>query len=128
MTLLAYRLWRIAVPKQKVLLFSVTAKDCDFETFCTGGNGGQHRNAKQNGVRVRHRASGAVAEHRDGRDQRKNKEAAFSKLVKTKEFQQWHKAEVARLLRSDPDQSYMARVEAEVDRQMRPENLKIETF
>ena len=46
--------------KEKTLLFSVTAADCDFETFCTGGNGGQHRNAKQNGVRVRHRASGAV--------------------------------------------------------------------
>jgi hypothetical protein len=43
----------------KKLLFSVTAKDFDVETFCTGGNGGQHRNAKRN-----------------GRDQGKNRKAA----------------------------------------------------
>jgi protein subunit release factor B len=55
--------------KEKQLLFSLTAKDFEFTTFCTGGAGGQHRNAKQNGVRCFHPASGAVAEHRDGREQ-----------------------------------------------------------
>lgn len=53
----------------KHLLFSLTKKDFEVSTFCTGGKGGQHRNAKQNGVRILHPASGAVAEHRDGRDQ-----------------------------------------------------------
>jgi protein subunit release factor A len=53
----------------KQLLFSLTANDFEFQTFCTGGKGGQHRNAKQNGVRCLHPASGAVAEHRDGREQ-----------------------------------------------------------
>lgn len=105
----------------KTLLFSVTAEDCDFETFCTGGNGGQHRNAKQNGVRVRHRASGAVAEHRDGRDQRKNKEAAFAKLAQTKEFKAWHTREVARRLGGPT-------IDDIVDAQMAPENLKIEAY
>jgi protein subunit release factor B len=80
------------------LLFSLTANDFEFQTFCTGGAGGQHRNAKQNGVRCIHTASGARAEHRDGRDQRKNKEAAFKKCAETKEFIAWHKAEVARRL------------------------------
>lgn len=55
--------------KEKTLLFSLTKKDFTIQTFCTGGKGGQHRNAKQNGVRIIHPASGAVAEHRDGRDQ-----------------------------------------------------------
>lgn len=55
--------------KEKRLLFSLTKKDFEVYTFCTGGNGGQHRNAKRNGVRITHPVSGAVAEHRDGRDQ-----------------------------------------------------------
>jgi len=118
------------VPKQKTLLFSVTAKDCDFETFCTGGNGGQHRNAKKNGVRVRHRASGAVAEHRDGRDQRKNKEAAFAKLTETKEFKKWHRAQVARLIGTDLLEAIRLKenVERVVTAQMARKNLKIETY
>jgi peptide chain release factor 2 len=55
--------------ENKVLLFSVTKNDFEIQTFCTGGKGGQRRNAKQNGVRLIHLASGARAEHRDGRDQ-----------------------------------------------------------
>lgn len=78
------------------LLFSVTAKDFDVQTFCTGGNGGQHRNAKRNGVRIIHRASGARAEHRDGRDQAKNRAAAFEKLLRTPEWTAWHRLEIAR--------------------------------
>ena len=54
--------------KEMKLLFSLTKKDFKVETFCTGGKGGQHRNAKQYGVRIIHTASGARAEHRDGRD------------------------------------------------------------
>lgn len=55
--------------KEKVLLFSLTRKDFEVQTFCTGGPGGQHKNAKRNGVRIIHLDSGARAEHRDGRDQ-----------------------------------------------------------
>lgn len=106
--------------KEKKLLFSLTAKDFEFQTFCTGGKGGQHRNAKQNGVRCIHIASGARAEHRDGRDQRKNKEEAFRKCCETPAFKKWHKAEVARRLGQAAD------VEKAVDEAMQPENLKIE--
>lgn len=109
------------MPKEKKLLFSLTAKDFEFQTFCTGGPGGQHKNAKQNGVRVIHPASGARAEHRDGRDQRKNKETAFAKVAETKEFKTWHKAEVARRLgQSLP--------EIDVDRMMKPGDLKVEYY
>lgn len=113
--------------KEKKLLFSVTAKDCVFETFCTGGKGGQHRNAKQNGVRCRHLASGAVTEHRDGRDQRKNKETAFAKIAETKEFKRWHKAEVSRRLGQEPQIDY-AEIERRVAAQMAEKNLKVEEY
>lgn len=102
------------------LLFSLTKKDFEVQTFCTGGPGGQHKNAKKNGVRIIHKASGARAEHRDGRDQAKNKEAAFEKLAKTLKFKQWHKAEVSRFLGEAAD------LERKVDEYMQIQNLKIE--
>lgn len=104
------------------LLFSLTKKDFEVQTFTTGGNGGQHRNAKQNGVRIIHPASGARAEHRDGRDQAQNKKKAFEKLMETKEFKSWHKMETLRRL------GVLRSVEEEVERQMSPKNLKIEYF
>lgn len=85
----------------KKLLFSLTAKDFVFQTFCTGGSGGQHRNAKQNGVRCIHPASGARAEHRDGRDQYRNKQEAFRKCAESPVFQAWHRLETARRLGAD---------------------------
>ena len=104
----------------KKLLFSLTKNDFDVQTFCTGGNGGQHRNAKQNGVRIIHPASGARAEHRDGRDQVRNKREAFVKLTETPVFKAWMKREVARRL-------YGTRqIEDAVDRAMEPQNLRIE--
>ena len=104
---------------ERKLLFSLTKNDFEIQTFCTGGAGGQHRNAKQNGVRIIHPASGARAEHRDGRDQAQNKKKAFEKLVNTLKFKQWHRAEVARRLGS---------VDAAVERAMSPENLKVEAL
>lgn len=102
------------------ILFSVTKKDFEIQTFCTGGNGGQHRNAKQNGVRIIHRASGARAEHRDGRDQDKNRAEAFRKLVDTPEWRRWHSATVAHML------GHVARAEEQVETAMAPENLHVE--
>lgn len=107
--------------KEKKLLFSLTKKDFEVQTFCTGGPGGQHKNAKQNGVRIIHKASGAVAEHRDGRDQAKNKKDAFVKLTESKKFKDWHKAEVYRRLNQGLDD-----VETYLDKAMQPENLKVE--
>ena len=104
----------------KKLLFSLTAKDFEFQTFCTGGKGGQHRNAKQNGVRCVHHSSGAVGEHRDGRDQYLNKREAFRKCAESPQFKAWHKVEVLRRTGELRD------VENRVDAMMSPENLKIE--
>lgn len=113
--------------KEKKLLFSLTKKDFVVQTFCTGGPGGQHKNAKQNGMRIIHPASGARAEHTVSRDQAKNKKGAFLKLVETSVFKKWHKAEVARRLHSEGVKHFNgALLEAAVEQSMRPENLKIE--
>ncbi len=108
--------------KEMKLLFSLTSKDFEFQTFCTGGAGGQHRNAKKNGVRCIHKASGAVAEHRDGRDQFRNKQEAFRKCAETKEFKSWHRLEVAKRTGN------MAELEKRVNEEMSEHNLKIEYF
>jgi len=55
---------------------SVTMADCDLKTFAAGGPGGQHQNTSNTGVRITHRASGAVGEARDSRSQLQNKQAA----------------------------------------------------
>lgn len=108
--------------KEKKLLFSVTAKDFEVQTFCTGGNGGQHRNAKQNGVRIIHAASGARAEHRDGRDQGQNKKAAFHKLVETPALKAWHRMEVSRRL------GEVTAAEDATEAAMAPHNLRVEVL
>lgn len=104
------------MPNEKTLLFSLTAKDFEFQTFCTGGKGGQHRNAKQNGVRCIHTASGARAEHRDGRDQYRNKQEAFRKCAESPVFQAWHRLETARRLGQPIDTRTIDEI---VDEQMR---------
>src|ERR1700722_7073841 len=104
----------------KQMLLSPTASDFEFQTFCTGGAGGQHRNAKQNGVRCIHPPSGARAEHRDGRDQVRNKREAFEKCVATPAFKAWHRTETMRRMGRLKD------VERRVDELMAPENLRVE--
>jgi protein subunit release factor A len=106
--------------KGKQLLFRLTSADFEFQTFCTGGAGGQHRNAKQNGVRCIHTASGSRAEHRDGRDQFRNKQEAFRKCAETPEFKAWHRTEVARRL------GQLKGIDERVDQMMDEANLKIE--
>lgn len=110
----------------KTLLFSLTSKDFIFQTFCTGGKGGQHRNAKQNGVRCIHPPSKAVGEHRDGRDQYRNKQEAFKKCAEHPLFKAWHRIEVARL---SGETTRLEQVVSEnVDKMMLYDDLKIEYF
>ena len=105
---------------KKELLFSVTKDDFEVQTFRSGGNGGQHQNKTQSGVRIIHKDSGAVGESREHKEQIRNKRAAFERLVATKEFKSWHKLEVAKRT------GELASIEQEVDKQMSLDNLKIE--
>ncbi len=104
----------------KKLLFSITKKDFDMQTFRAGGAGGQNQNKVNSGVRLIHRASGAVGEARDSRYQLQNKKAAFERLVKSDKFQAWLKIETAKKLGDWQD------VEKRVDDLMRPENILVE--
>jgi peptide chain release factor 1 len=104
----------------KELLFSITAKDCEFQTFRAGGKGGQHQNKTETGVRCIHRASGAVGEARDSRSQLDNKRTAFARMAQTVKFKKWHRIESAKMLGIHAD------VDKTVDEMMNDSNLKIE--
>lgn len=98
------------------LLFRVTIKDCEVQTFRAGGKGGQNQNKRDTGVRVIHHPSGARGEAREERSQLANKKLAFQRMGESKEFQTW-----ARILSLK-----MPPIEEVVDEQMAEENLTIE--
>ena len=98
------------------LVLSVTLADCDIQTFAAGGKGGQHQNTTNTGVRIIHRASGARGEARDNRSQTVNKRNAFIRMTKTGAFRVW----LNRQLLDGPT------AEERVEKDMRPENLRVE--
>jgi len=105
--------------KVKSVLFSVDIKSCDVETFRCPGHGGQNVNKVESGVRIKHRASGAVGQSCDTRDQFRNKRIAFRRMAETKEFKTWIKVETARQL-GKPS------VEQVVNKLMDPRNIRVE--
>jgi len=106
----------------KELLFSLTKNDFELQFFRAGGKGGQKQNKTSSGCRIIHKESGAVGESREERQQTANKKMAFQRLIKSKEFQLWHKIKAASML------SGVADVHKKVDKMMSEENLKIEYF
>lgn len=109
----------VFMKKNQKLLFSVTAKDCDWQEMTAGGPGGQHQNRKKTAIRCTHRASGAVGESREFKSQLQNRRAAFERMAKTKRFQLWIRIEAAKAAgRRSPEEI--------VDDMMDPRNLKVE--
>lgn len=101
-------------------LFSVTVDDCEVQTFCSGGKGGQHQNRIRTGVRIIHRPSGARGEARDSRSQLSNKRAAFERMANSETFQRWCRIEAAYRMGAEK------RVKERVEQQMAPKNIRIE--
>ena len=97
-------------------VLSVTLDDCDVQTKRGTGKGGQNRNKRDTAVRIVHRASGAVGESQEERSQWQNKRTAFVRMTKTVAFKLW----LNRTLSSGPTP------EERVERDMLPENLRIE--
>lgn len=102
------------------LLFSITAKDCEWQYVRGTGKGGQKRNKTSSKVRCFHKESGAIGVDDSTRSQHKNKSKAFLKMVETKKFKAWHKMEVARKT------GMLQQVEETVDKGMSPNNIKVE--
>ena len=109
---------------KKVLLFSLSHKDFELQFFRCPGKGGQNVQKVESGVRIKHIASGAVAESCVHRTQGQNKELAFNILCKRKEFLAWHKLECARRLLNY--QSITKMIEDGVDKALNLKNLKFE--
>lgn len=101
-------------------LFSVTAKDCEWDYYVGSGSGGQKKNKTANCVRCTHRDSGAVGKSEEGRSQRYNKEQAFRKMAGSDVFKRWLRVEYARKA------GIADEVERAVEKAMRPHNIKTE--
>lgn len=71
------------------LLFSVTAKDCEWSYTKGTGAGGQKRNKTSSAVHCMHRPSGAHGYSEASRSQADNKRDAFIKMSETTEFKNW---------------------------------------
>lgn len=101
-------------------LFSVTKKDFRIDYYRGTGKGGQKRNKTENCCRITHIESGAVGKSEEGRSRLHNQHTAFKRCIETEIFQKWYKLGVARRL------GRLADIEQEVERSMRPENLRVE--
>jgi protein subunit release factor B len=106
--------------KTKELLFSVTKNDCDFQFFRAGGPGGQSQNKTSSACRVKHKESGAVGECRNHKSQGMNKREAFARMTRTDKFKKWVR------IKSAGKQKDTIDIEAWVEDQMKPWNLKVE--
>ncbi len=100
-------------------ILSVTLADCDVDTFSAGGPGGQHQNTSNTGVRIKHRASGAVGESREHRSQLQNKKAAFRRMTEHPKFKIYLNRVIYHAGKSP---------EERVKQDMQPRNLKIEEY
>jgi len=106
----------------KKLLFSITKKDFEIQTFRSGGKGGQHQNKTESGVRIIHKESGARGEARDSRYQHVNRKNAFLRLVNSDKFKAWLKIKISEKT------GEMEEIEQKVEKMMEDANLKIEYF
>ena len=110
--------------KKRILLFSIQHNDFELQFFRASGPGGQQKNKVETACRIIHKASGAVAYATEHKSQSQNREAAFHRLVNSKEFKSWHKLEVSRRLFNY--QSIEDMLNKLVDKAMDPANIKLE--
>lgn len=106
--------------KDRKLLFSVTANDCEWSYTKGTGAGGQKRNKTSSAVHCTHKASGAHGYSEASRSQHDNKRDAFAKMCATDEFKKWHQREVWKHL------GVLEMIDRAVESGMRPENLRLE--
>lgn len=101
-------------------LFSVTIKDCEIQTFRSGGKGGQNQNKVESGVRIIHHPSGARGESREERSQLMNKRNAFRRMGQSLQFKTWARNMMLKM-------KGQKTIDERVDELMAEHNLLIET-
>jgi len=106
------------IVESRRLLFSVTAKDCEWSYTRGTGHGGQAKNKTSSAVHCKHPPSGARGYAEDTRSQRQNRQMAFVRMTKTKEFEDWRQMEFRR--RS----GQQAAIDEKVQREL--QNIKVE--
>lgn len=106
----------------KTLLFSLSKANGDFivTPFRGSGKGGQKRNKTFSACRITHPASGTVSECQEERSFHQNRKKAFERLCAKEAFVRWYRLECARYL------GRLAEIEEEVEKDMRPKNLRCE--
>lgn len=104
--------------QERKLLFSVTAKDCQWDFIRGSGAGGQKRNKTSSAVRCTHIKSGAIGYSEEQRSQRQNRESAFERMANTPKFKTWIRLEVSRITGKEKD------IERTIDKAMR--QIKVE--
>ena len=58
----------------------IRPEDCEYQTFRSGGPGGQYQNTTESGIRIIHKPTGLIAESRQERSQTQNKETCLKVL------------------------------------------------
>ena len=58
----------------------IRPEDCEYQTFRSGGPGGQYQNTTESGIRIIHKPTGLVAESRQERSQIQNRETCLKVL------------------------------------------------
>ncbi len=109
--------------KKKELLFSVTAKDCEWSYTKGTGAGGQKRNKTSSAVHCTHRPSGAHGYSEASRSQHDNKREAFVKMAESQAFQKWNRMEAMRRMgvldeinhKVDQEMLYNTKIEIRID-------------
>jgi protein subunit release factor B len=82
----------------KAPLISVTAADCTWSYTKGSGPGGQKKNKTSSAVHCKHEPSGGHGYAEDTRSQHENKRLAFTRMVKSQDFQDWLNFETLRRL------------------------------
>lgn len=100
-------------------ILSLNRENFIWQTFRSGGKGGQHQNKTESGVRCIHEPSGARGESREMKSQWSNKKLAFERCARSEKMQTWLKTETLRRVHD---------IDRAVNEAMREVNLKIETY
>lgn len=114
---------------EKKLLFSVTMKDLEMQTFSVGGPGGGGKDTSNSAVRLIHPPSGAVGEGRESRSNTQNRRAAFKHLAESKKFKDWHRIECARRMGQripETKEEILARVDQMIEEGLKSGAIKVE--